>query len=661
MFAFALHGQDTIDIKTLKPGQCKRFGNSAIKQGDYTAASEYFLQFMKLKPNNAKVAFKLAESFRISRDYAAAQEWYDRAYKLSNQSDALSCYYYALMLKMNGDCDKAKVEFAKFKKQSGNYSDLKKQVKNEIAGCDSFISYSKLITKISVTHLDSSINKIHVEHSPIMLDTNTLLYSSIRTDKKVFTVTSQTDTVVGAFKKFYIAKKQNDKWMYDGEYDALFNKEGFNCGNGTFSGDGKRFYFTRCKKNWKNKMICGIYLSNKGDDGVWSEPVALDSKINNPKYASTQPAVSIESVKQNEVVYFVSDRPGGKGGLDIWFFVYDFKKKIYSEPKNAGGKINTTSDEITPYYDQDNRTLYFSSNGWAGLGGLDVFKSNGEMKKFSSPENIGAPVNSTNDDLYYVEGKNKADGFFVSNRKGGAALKKNPTCCDDIYSFKRLQYVKLNMQGQVTDEKGNPVANSKVSLFTKSGDAEPIFIKSVETDAKGNYDLGLQSGNEYKLVFEKEKYLNAAHDFTTKNIIESQSMNHNATLKEVSDKAYVLTNVHYASDRYELLEPSKKDIDTTLLVFLNENPEMIVEISSHTDDQASDSYNNTLSQKRAEGVVKYLIGKGIQPERLQSHGYGETKPIADNKTDEGRALNRRTEFKILGKLPKKEKEYEDKE
>src|SRR5207244_4005423 len=133
---------------------------------------------------------------------------------------------------------------------------------------------------------------------------------------------SQTDTVVGAYKKFYTAKKQNGKWLYSGEFDPMFNKEGYNNGNGAFSTDRKRFYFTRCKKNWKNKMLCSIYVSHKGEDGSWSEPVALDKNINESKYTSTQPAVSIESVKQNEVVYFVSDRPGGKGGLDIWYFIY---------------------------------------------------------------------------------------------------------------------------------------------------------------------------------------------------------------------------------------------------------------------------------------------------------------------------------------------------
>jgi len=664
LLGFFAQAQDTIEIKSLKAGECRRMGDAAVKQGDYNAAEEYYDQYMKLKPNNGKVAYNLATAFRINRDYVSAQEWYDKAIKL-NPNNGMAIYYYGVMLKTNGNCDKAKDQFAKFKKQAGRSkeaADLKKQMKIEIAGCDSAISFTKQLNRVTITHLDTTINKIHVEHSPIMLDTNTLLYSSIRTDKKVYTVQSSEDTAVGAFKKFYTAKKENGKWTFGGEYDGALNKEGYNNTNATFSADGKRIYFTRCKKNSSNKMICSIYLTSKQDDGSWSEPTALDDPINSSKYTSTQPTTSIESIKQNEVVYFVSDRPGGRGGLDIWYIIYDFKKKAYGLPKNAGSKINTTGDEITPFYDADTRTLYFSSNGWPGLGGLDIFKAKGEMKQFTPPENIGAPINTTADDIYYTVGKNKDEGFFVSNRKGGVALKKSPTCCDDIYSYKNILFIKLNTEGVVTDEKGNPVKNAKVSLYLIPTEDDPVFIKSVETDAQGKYDIGVEASSNYQILFEKEKYLNGTKNLNTNNITTSQTIKQDvAILKEITDKAFALPNVHYATDRYDLAEDSKKDIDTTLLSFMRANPDVIVEIGSHTDDQASDAYNNSLSQKRADGVAKYLIEKGIQPERIKAHGYGETNPTADNKTEEGRAANRRTEFKIIGKLAPKEKEYNEKD
>ncbi len=664
LFGFCSQAQDTLQIQDLKASDCKHFGNNAVSQGDYYAATEYFAQYMKLKPDNAKIAYKLAEAYRMTRDYVNAQDWYEKAYRYSNQSNSMALYYDAMMLKMNGNCDKAKEQFAKFKKEAKGpeASQYKKQMKAEILGCDSAIVFSKKANKVSVTHLDTSINKIHVEHSPVMLDTNTLLYSSVRVNKKVYTVQSSEDTAVGAYKKFYTAKKANGKWTFSGEYEGAINKEGFNNTNAAFSADGKRLYFTRCKRNYKNKMICALYLTSKQDDGSWSEPEPLDKTINNPKYTSTQPTTSIESVKQNEVIYFVSDRPGGKGGLDIWFIIYDFKKKTYSEPKNASSKVNTTGDEMTPYYDNDTRTLFFSSNGWAGLGGLDVFKANGEMKRFTDPENIGAPINSNTDDIYYVEGKNKAEGFFVSNRKGGVAPKKSETCCDDIYAFNKLSVVKISTEGVVTDEKGNPVKDAKVSLYAKAPSGDNIFIKSVATTSRGTYDINIEPGYDYQLIVEKENYLNGTNDINAKDITSSQILKQNAiVLKEITDKPIVLSSISYPSDKSDLNEDSKKALDTTLVVFLKTNPDVIVEISSHTDNKASHSYNANLSKKRSESVIKYLEEKGIAPERLQAQGYAETKPVGDNSTEEGRAANRRTEFKIIGKLAPKEKEYSDKE
>lgn len=664
--SLSLKAQDTINVKQYTPRECKSFGKNAMQQGDFYAASKYFEQYLKLRPNNYKVAYKLAESYRLNRDYMNAQKWYQEAFDKSKAKKTIALYYYALMLKMNGSCDKAKEQFNRFKKESsGDKSmlEFRKQMKNEIAGCDSAVKMENMLAKIAVTHLDTSINKIHVEHAPVLLDDNSLMYASLRTDKKVYTTISAEDTVVGGVRKFYTAKKEGDKWTYSGEYtEGPFNEEKINTTNGAFSPDGKRFYFTRCKPNWKNKMICAIYVSEKQDGGSWSEPVMLDKKVNNPKYTSTQPTVAIESVKHNEVIYFVSDRPKGRGGLDIWFTIYDAKKKSYTVPKNAGSKVNTSQDEVTPYFDMDHRTLFFSSNGWPGVGGLDVFKAVGELRKFTQPENIGLPINSSNDDLYYTEAKNKEDGFFVSNRKGGVALKNNPTCCDDIYSFKRLEYVKVNINGIVTAEtEGDKpgTTDARVSLYLiDPHEKEPIFIRTVESSKDGKYDLNLEAGNDYKIVYEKDGYTNASYSYTTKEITTSQTLNHDAVLKKVPTKPFRLTNVHYETNKHDLLEPAKRDIDTTLLAFMIDNPEYIVEVSSHTDNVASDSYNIALSQRRADGVIRYLISKGIPAERLIAKGYGETKPVAPNTTDEGRAENRRTEFVIVGKLPPKEKEYE---
>lgn len=638
-----------------------------MAQGDFYAATAYFEEYLKRRPKDYKIAFQLGESYRNFRDYEDAQKWYKEAFDRSAEEHALSLYYYALMLKMNGKCNLAKENFLKFKKLASGNADLSyyyKQYKNEIAGCDSIATLENRLAKISVSHLDTTVNKINVEHAPLQTDHKTLIYSSLRSDKKLYKYDNP-DSVNRFVRKFYKAEKKDDKWIYAGELEGPFNNPLVNTTNGTYSADGKRFYFTRCEPNWKNKMICSIWVSEKGEDGSWANPVKLDKKINNPKYTSTQPAAGMESVKGNEVVYFVSDRPDGRGGLDIWYFIYDLKKKTYLAPKNAGNKVNTTSDEVTPYYDMESHALYFSSNGWPGIGGLDVFKAHGEMKKFSPANNIGAPVNSNHDDLYYTEGKSREEGFFVSNRIGGIALSHNPTCCDDIYSFKRLEYVKLNAIGLIhlsndsTNEKA-PIDGATVSLYMiDPREPEPVFIKKMTVDPGGKYDFSIEPGFDYKLVAEKDGFLKNSAMLNTKDLTKSQTVNKDVPLTMQPEGVIRLKNVYYDFNKAELQEQSKPVLDTTLLPLLQENPTIKIEISSHTDDKGSDDYNMKLSQGRAESVVNYLVSKGIEKNRLVAKGYGETKPIAPNKkpdgTDnpEGREMNRRTEFKIIGKVPMK--------
>jgi OOP family OmpA-OmpF porin len=640
--------------------QLKSLGNSGMMLGDYGAASVYFEGYMKLRQKDYKIAFKLAESYRMNRDYAPALTWYEKSYTLSDKTYALPLFYYALMLKMNGNCEKAKENFLLFKKiaQSDDLSQkLKKQLKTEIAGCDSIQSKPSK-TKIAITHLDTSINKIHVEASPIFLNDSNIVYAALRSNKKEYIIAN--DSLSTPLRKLYTAKKLNGKWTYGGEYAGPPAKQGMNVGGGSFSPDGTHFYFTQCHPNWKNKMICSLYASDYNEGG-WTEPVLLNKTINLPDFTSSQPTVSANA-KGIETIYFVSDRPGGKGGMDIWYFTYNVKTKKYGTPRNAGGKINTANEEMTPYYDQETGSLYFSSDGWPGMGGMDIFKAIGESKAFSLPENLGSAINTTYDDLNFTISKDRESGMLVSNRKGGVAS-KNPTCCDDLYEYKRMEFIHLRIAGNLQDEgkdslNKKPMTDATVSLFTSDplNPENSVFIKKVKANADGHFEFSVEPGNVYKVVAEKENYLNEVSTLSTMNITSSQNLTANFRLKEIAKEGFQLKNIYYATDKFDLSPAAKAGLDTTLFVLLKQNPELKIEIGSHTDDVGSDKYNNTLSQKRADGVVKYMISKGINPERLTGHGYGKTMPKVPNNNPDGSAnpvnqeKNRRTEFKVIGKV-----------
>lgn len=643
-------------VKRSTPKQLKKMGKSAIQQNDPSTAITFFEAYLKREKTDAGVMYLLAKAYYEIGDYENAQVMFLKAYDSHNEKTSEALFYYAQMQKSNGKYDSAKVNFQKFKKEyKGDEKQLKKQAAKEILFCDSVQKLASTEKKIIVSHLDSTINKINTEAGPANMDENTLVFASLRTDKIEYV--NEDDTASAINRKLYYAKKTGDTWKFAGEYGANLNAPGFNTGNACFSIDRKRIYFTRCKQNYKAEMICAIYMSEKkGED--WTEPVKLPKSINNPKYTSTMPAVTADPVKGNDIIYFVTDNKEGKGGLDIWYTVYDKKNDVYKAPKNAGNKVNTSRDEMSPFFDNETRALYFSSQGWGGLGGFDVYKATGDGKKWLSNENVGQPINSGADDIYYTISPNREEGFFVSNRKGGSSL-KNKACCDDIYGYKHSEYIKIKLNGYVYQKENPtiPIEGATIELYIRDKKTkERALIKTMITDNAGNYKSSLEAGQEYFVIIKKKDFLGTSTDVSTIGIITSQEIKRISYLDKEPKEPIHIPNIQYEFDKSVILESSKIAIDTTVLALMIANPDVIVEIQSHTDSKGNELYNLKLSQKRAESVVNYLINKGIKSNRLVPKGYGETKHIAPNENPdnsdnpEGRAKNRRTDFKIIGKL-----------
>lgn len=662
--------QSVTPLSNLKPAELKRYAKSAEEIGDYYTAITYYERYCELKADDYDIMFRLAEMYRAARDYEKAQKLYLKIYIGENLNTSLALFYLAQMQKMNGDYLSAKENFLKFKKKyDGKDAVIFKKLSTiEIDGCDVVKRLIDTIPlNIELTHLDTSINKPHIEFSPLFLNDTSFIYASLRNDYDKYYPLQ--DTVDMPVRKFYTAVKKSDEWDYSGEMEGPVNIDNEHVGNGSFSADGKRFYFTRCKKNWQNKMRCAIYMSVLEDD-KWLEPQRLNETVNDPHFTSTQPTIGFESAKGREVLYFISDKDGGKGGLDIWYSIYDSKNGMFSESKNAGGKINSVGDEFSPFYDRSTNTLYFSSTGWPGIGGLDVFRTDGELTKWSTPENVGYPVNSFADDTYYNINQNHKEGFVVSNRRGGVVL-KNPTCCDDIYYFKFNKFFVVVLKDGVFEmddstkiiKQDSPVPGVVVTLnITDETGNEMIFLNSDTTGLTGNFEFTLRTGKKYTLIASKDGYFNNSVEINTKGELEKDTLYNTIGLLKIPEKPLVIENMLYEYDEHRLTEDSKAYLDNFLLKMLVDNPDIIIEIRSHTDNKGSEEYNEKLSQKRAESVTNYLIEKGIEKSRLVAKGYGESVPIAPNEdidgTDnpEGRQKNRRTEFNVIRKsnLVKKE-------
>ncbi len=626
------------------------------------------------------MTFELATNYRLARDYKRAEETYAKAYAINPEKYVSALYYQALMQKMLGDCGKAKETFAKFKKESKadktkEGAILKKLLKNDVAGCDSINVFKNKGLSLEVTHLDTSINKAYMDVSPFPINDSTFVYASLRSDTLMY-FNRADSTRVPPVSQFYVAGKKGNEWHNKSDFKGPFNIENVGVTNGVLSTEGDRFFFTRCEKNWKDETFCHIFVSVKSN-GEWQEPTELPEPINLPNCNSTQPAIGYETGKEYEVLYFVSDRVemGAKGGKDIWFSVYDPGKKIYTPAKNAGSKINTVGDELTPFYDIDSKVLYFSSTGWPGMGGLDIFKSFGELNKWTPPANLRAPANSSVDDIYYAVLPKNEEGFFVSNREGSIAL-KNEYCCFDIYQYvnkmrlglnlmaykaENKQVIKLLEDHKMSEYKDKPRLDSveiKVFLVNDSLESEDILLCKFNPAKNDLSFLKLEQNQSYRIIASRPGFFTNGFEFTTNGMTVSDTIFQPIGLHELSKDPIVIPNIYYEFDKADLTKDSKYTLDTTIYKLLMENPNIIVEIGSHTDSRGSDEYNIRLSQKRAESVVNYLVARKIDPRRLRAKGYGETRHIAKNENadgsdnPDGRQKNRRTEFRIVGEVSK---------
>ncbi len=669
------------DLSGYSARKLKSMGYNAMSIGDTYSAIDYFKAYCeKKKKPKAKVMFDLAECYRATRNYIPAATYYDKTYRV-DKNNLVALYHYGEMLKVYGYYADAKKYFVTFKQlyKGGEDVDYKRLVTQQIIACDSAQGIIDSAMSVEIKRLDKSINKPSVELSPIYLNDTTLLYASMRVESPVVFIPDAEKADL-PYRHFYLASKQKNDWHFLQEWmEGDFNQDYVHSGNAALSPDKKKLFFTKCEADWQYKMNCKIYVSRLNNKGTWSEPELLPPTINMKHTNNTQPAVGTDSKRGDEILYFVSDRPDGKGGLDIWYSVYLAKKGEWREAKNCGNKINTAADEITPFYQMRDRTLYFSSNGWAGLGEQDVFRSTGELTKWTPAENVGYPINTGFDDIYFAADAATVNGFLVSNRQEN---KNVSTCCDDIFSFKFVDAISVGVEGTVmlipnaTIEKIVKDDMEKVNERTTSGDSvmfavgsivslflidknseEPIFIAADTTDENGHYFFDVTARKDYMLQFESDKKLPPEIRFTTKGIFKSDTIHIDAIgIDYLSKDIFRIKNIYYDFDKSSLTLQSKKILSRTVLYIMKEYPQIVVEIGSHTDSKGGENYNLKLSQKRAESVVNYLVQNGIDPNRLRAKGYGKMRPVAPNENEdgtdnpEGRAKNRRTEFRIIGTL-----------
>ena len=746
----------------------------------YYTAAQHYRDVVRNDSSNRYANFGLAMSLLQARDYANAEVFFRKFYDIKpgekantkkwEQEDKILFnkgeYYFGDVLHRNGLYDEAIQHFNKFVQNyttKDSSDNLKKLAALQIAGCEFAKNGTK--AKVKFYNAGSGVNKAYNEGAPFGVSENEIYYSSLKgngNDTLIFVPGNKAQAVY----EIKHSVKEGANW---GAGQAVANKDineaGDNVGNGTFNKAMSRFYFTKCLEVDDDRSLCNIFVADF-NNGQFSNIKKLPETVNaKEKYTSTQPTVRVAD-DGTEMIYFVSDRPGGAGGLDLWFTSRlengDFKPAI-----NIKGGVNTAGDEVTPYYNDSTRTLYFSSNGLPGFGGFDIFKTNENPDlSWTAPENLGKPVNTGADDIYYSRGLDQTNGYFVSNREGSMPLNGIKTASDDIYYWTNFRFA---VEGKAMKEDGSPLTDATFKLYKKLPDGTKVLVSVqdgpmgtahapgtpaptagangnngaaasggsyffkmdpesdyvVEVDRAGvqpkfenvttkglpdedtikdnivthkamytvkglvseegkseglsgvgiellevspngmqktqnltksdpYYAFDVDMDKNYKLVLRKEGYFAKTVELSTSGLGSIDTIRKDLSIAKLElNKAYTLQNVLYEFGKSTLTENSKAVLDN-LYQILVENPSFVIELSSHTDGIGSDVGNMKLSQARAESCVEYLISKGIGKDRLVAKGYGKTKPKVPNTTEDGkddpagRAINRRTEFQIIG-------------
>ncbi|MEN6501201.1 MAG: OmpA family protein [Tenuifilaceae bacterium] len=405
----------------------------------------------------------------------------------------------------------------------------------------------------------------------------------------------------------------------------------FNEGAQSLSSDGKTMYYTICQGD------CDLYFSTINSDGSWGHPLKLPPAINSEKSSEKQPSISPDG----QMLYFVSNRPGGLGGFDIWVSVKN-PNEVWGNAVNLGQPVNSPGNEQSPFIHFDNKTLYFSSNDHIGMGGQDIFVSHlTDSGKWSEPLNLGYPINTCKNEEGLVVNAIGKTAYYSSNYIPDKGM--------DIYTFElypEIQPIPSSyVTGTIRDYTTLKPVEAHISLIDLQSKRETMNSYSSVT---GGFMVCLPSDNSYALFAQAPGYLFYSENFNLKGLYSFDKPYHlDVLLKPVRQgEVTIMRNVFFETDSYELLPESTVELDRVVET-LSQNPTIKVEIGGHTDNQGAPDYNQKLSERRAKSVVDYLLSKSVSPERVSWKGYGESQPVAPNSSPEGRAMNRRTELKIL--------------
>ncbi len=624
--------------------------NKKYEEGAYATAIEQYKKIATKLPQKEQIQLyvNMGESYLQLSNYTLADQTFNRAF--TRNANLPKLYLYAGMAKIGlGNYNDALMLFSQYSKFVSGDTTLNKLIRHTTFLRDSIYNQKTEYTVKNATHFNTQKDEYGSRFGDN--EDKTLYITSNRDGSKKKKISKVTGTPYSDV--FYAITNRGNEWDEVKKVPEPLNSNFADEGIVTFTSDFQTMYFTSCIDKGK-KLGCRIYKATKAESEegtTWTditEILLFDSTIN----------VAHPYLNADNELYFVSDAPGGYGGMDIW--LAHISPSGVGEIENLGPSVNTDKDEMYPYM-RSNGELYFSSNGHQGYGGLDIFSGKRNAYGGWDIKNMGIPINSNGDDFAITFFQNENKGYFSSNRSDGKGG-------DDIYEFE-LPEVTATLTVTVADlETSQPLSNANVRLINNMGNVETLL-----TNNAGRVNTKLVLEADYLISVNNKKYFSKKVRFSTKGITKKVELTEKVLLQS-STKTFEIPNVFYAFGSAELSEEAKTAL-LELVTIMNDNPNVIIELASHTDSRGDSTYNVRLSQQRAQNIVNFLQLNGIEQQRVIPKGYGANQPREIDKTlankykflkegdilnddfiagltsDEEEAivdqLNRRTEFKVV--------------
>ena len=610
--------------------------NSKTKKADnlydrlaYTDAAQAYQKVLKRGTTDVYVFERLANCYYFINDTKKAEMYYKRVAK-SKDANPEAIYNYAQTLKANGKFSDYNTWMKNFAKLSPNDTRVKEFMKNP----NYIPKIMDDMARYTATNMED-INSEYADFGGIVYGKDFYFASGRNTSRKTYQWNEE--PYLEIYKATNVGGTMKNAEILNGDVNTKYHES-----NAVISADGKRMYFDRNDyfEGDYDKSASGInqinlYYAENIDGKGWSGVVS--APFNNNEYSTGHPALS----QDGNTLYFVSDMPGGKGGSDIYMVAINSDGSL-GTPERLGDNINTEGKELFPYLDS-NGTLYFSSNGHMGIGGLDVFYAEAQGDGFGVVNNLGKGVNSSADDFAYKYDPTSQSGYVSSNREGGMGS-------DDIYMVEAVEIpCEVTIAVLVINENTNAaVAGARVDLYDTMGNR--LSSKTSNVDGMVSFKAACDQAHEVQGVL-------ADFESNASKVAPANDQKVSATIalkpieEIIVEDQIVLNPILFDLDKSNIKAQAAFELDKVVSV-MNKYPEMVIAVGAHTDSRATDAYNLRLSEARAQSTVQYIISKGISGKRISGKGYGESQPkvsCGDNCSEAEHQLNRRSEFTIVNR------------